>query len=397
MIGLGLKNFTRNILMNIFIIIQLAAVIVTCGAFISSAESRFDDYEPFRELLDGDGEIIFIPPGRISCDELAELIPKLHKVQYLDASYTVPADAVLPVPEGHTSHGAPVIRAYDDGLISLYSPQTSQGELTKSRDFSCLSGVGNIGDKLLITLYNTEGKPFEAELTVNGVLKDKGCLLGADKFNTMTVNCREIVSPYYRTIDSERNTDTLIVRAEDIRKADGVLMPDGVGVLRYNAPLTDEERENNASILNSFCAHAAFEKVKENTLDSIRSQLMILIPIATMLVITAVACIVSSTAVKTKRQLRNYAIFMLNGADRRRLFLISLSEMSLCGLLALMLARGLYLMLPLFEVSSGLILKTDILTVSAAMLIVLTAVVSACLMTYAMTRRLTVKEQLYSE
>ena len=395
MIGLGIKSFIRNILLNIFIIFQLTAVTVTCGALISSAESRYDIYMPFKELLDGEGEIIFIPQGRITDAELRETASKLHKTEYLSASYSAETEiAPLSVSDGYAFHGLPVIIAYDKELLDLYSPEISKGMLAAGE---CLSGMGSIGEKYRLTLFSAGEERLTTELRVSGVLADKGEILGADSFNTMTVSCRRLTNPYYRSLDEGKGTDTVVLNAEDIRSLGAELIPDGIGVLKYSSPLSDAEKAENDVLLNSFCAHAPFERVRGNTVEDIRSQLMILLPIAVMLVITVCICVVCSGAVKAKKQQHSYAVYALIGANRDRLFLIGMTEMAMCSILSLILSRGISLLLPAFEITSGLTVRADALTVGTALLIAAAAIAAASLISYAMTRRLTIKQLLCRE
>ena len=399
MILLGFKSFSKNLLLNIFIILQLTAVIVTSKALISNAASRYDDYEPFEELLDGYGEVIYIPPERVTdASELEEPLSKLCGVKSVYMSYIVPTDSTVTEEAGYSFNGSPVVYAYDDKLLSLCFPELEEGKLKKDDNYIyCLSGISSVGDMLLIKTVSTSDEPITLELNVSGRLADHSQFIGSDHFNVFTENCRDLTRNYYRVLDIELATDTIIVSADEMRKNGIRLVPQNIGVLEYASSLNADERTENDLVLNSFCGHVEFSAVKENTLNEIHSQLVILIPIVTMLVMTAVVSVIASSAVKVRHDLRNYAIYCINGARRSIMVFICFTEIGICAFCSLLLSHLLYIMLQQMDFSKDLIIKDSIISRAVAFAIAALSVMSAIVITHAMTRKESIKEQLYNE
>ena len=303
--------------------------------------------------------------------------------------FDIPAEALT---EGYSYSGIPKVLAYDNDLFDLYTPDLESGSADE-----CVSGMSNIGDKLKLGVYSMSGEETELDLNVSGVLADKSKLLASDKFNTLTVGCKDMLSTYYRALDAGQGRNTLILKADDLKNEGVLLVPSGFGIVRYNNNISQEAVESNERILNSVGGYASFQKVRENTLDDIYSQLLVIAPIIIMLVLTVLLCIVSTSAIKAKRQMQGYAIFALCGARRRRLFLIGLTETAVCVITALMLSRMLYVIAPHISLTSDLILKTDFPVIAAVILIALLTLAASAIISFVMTNRLPIKTQLYRE
>lgn len=395
MIGYGIKSFAKNLVMNVFIILQLAAVMLTTVAMISNIESRYDVYRPFEGLLDGKGEVVYIPTGKITNPyQLENILNSLTDIEYSAFTYTpqmydIPAEALS---GGYSYSGTPRVLAYDNELLELYLPELESGSADE-----CISGMSDIGDKLKLGTYSMSGEETELDLNVSGVLSDKSKLLASDKFNTLTVGCKDMLSTYYRALDAGQGRNTLILKSDDLKNEGVLLVPSGFGIVRYNDNISQEAVESNERILNSVGGYASFQKVRENTLDDIYSQLLVIAPIIIMLVLTVLLCIVSTSAIKAKRQMQGYAIFALCGARRGRLFLIGLTETAVCVITALMLSRMLYVIAPHLSLTSDLILKTDFPVIAAVILIALLTLAASAIISFVMTNRLPIKTQLYRE
>ncbi|MBR1384878.1 MAG: hypothetical protein IJ555_13895 [Ruminococcus sp.] len=395
MFGYGIKSFARNIVMNVFIILQLAAVMLTTAAMISNIESRYDVYRPFENLLEGGGELVYIPTGRITDPaQLDETMAGLTGVEGAAFTYTLQLKdtSAAIVQEGYSYSGEPKVYAYDDELLELYLPTLESGSGAE-----CISGMSRLGERLRLTTYDTEGEPFSFDVTVDGVLADKSKLLASDKFNALTEGCRDLFTTYYRTLDSGQGKNTLILRANELRKAGVPLTPTGLGIIRYSEGISQEAVVENERALNSLGGHISFKNVKENTLDNIHSQLLVIVPIIGMLLLTVLLCIVSTGAIKARRQIHSYAIFALCGARRGRLFLVGLTETAVCVAAALLLSEILYLIAPHLSLTSELILKTDLWVILAVILIAVLTLAASAIIGLAMTLRLPIKAQLYRE
>ena len=304
MLKLGIKHFTINIVINCFIIIQLSAVFFIILLSVSSYRSRFALYEPISPLLHKKGEIIFVNSEKQKdYEDFNNLVGK-NGIKEIALSYV--ANLGNQSINGQTidSNLYYNLLILDDSLIDLYSPDLSEGNWIQSNmESECVLGHGDIGETIDIPFYTFEGEQITIKYRVCGIISDRSKLIYSTRFDALTENCNDIISTYYRKLDIENNKNTIIIKASMLKKHNIHLKPSGIGYVIY-------------------------ENVDKNSHIFINEQLYILIPVLICTAALAFLCVISSTAIQTKKSLRNYSIYFINGSKWNHLCIISVMQLA---------------------------------------------------------------------
>lgn len=342
MLKLGIKHFTINIVINCFIIIQLSAVFFIILLSVSSYRSRFALYEPISPLLHKKGEIIFVNSEKQKdYEDFNNLVGK-NGIKEIALSYV--ANLGNQSINGQTidSNLYYNLLILDDSLIDLYSPDLSEGNWIQSNmESECVLGHGDIGETIDIPFYTFEGEQITIKYRVCGIISDRSKLIYSTRFDALTENCNDIISTYYRKLDIENNKNTIIIKASMLKKHNIHLKPSGIGYVIYENNISDNQIKKAELELNKLCGHTDFENVDKNSHIFINEQLYILIPVLICTAALAFLCVISSTAIQTKKSLRNYSIYFINGSKWNHLCIISVIEIVIDNILAILLGFSL--------------------------------------------------------
>ncbi len=193
-------------------------------------------------------------------------------------------------------------------------------------------------------LYDENGEPKET-ITVRykiiGVLKDKASV--ASYF--INVGTPKSYRDIYEVFsDSFENLDWLLTRKEDVVSCYGGHGPAYGPVFVF---CDDMDEAAFADVKNKIAAAwnldaTELTKVYDNSMQYIYQQMYTLFPIAVCIFILTIISTVSISAIYTKRQLRNYAIFYICGARWRTCALRSLKNSAItCGIASILAAAVL--------------------------------------------------------
>lgn len=397
MIKLGLRAFANNIITNIFIIIQLTAVLLIATTAISSANSRYELYRPFEPLFSKKGEVTFAIPDRYvtESDYLSE-INKLNKLENAVFSYKVNLGVA------HTKSGMTInlsniytrTYAYDKEIIDMYEPKLDSGKWFDGNSgeyISCVVSEGEVGDVMELSFQTPDGSYKTVMGKVCGVISDRSRIMMYSDFDVLTTDCNAIFSTYYKALDN-----IIIFNAEELRKINVNLIPAGYGYVEYSEDITDEDFEKNGLTLSGIGGHITFERLNENSIDNINAQMTMLIPVLVCVLILVIMCIFSSTSIESKKQLRNYAIYYINGARWNRVFMIGLVEMAVNAALSVLISSTLYFLLALLNISENFVLGIDVVSVLACAAIILLTLICSVIMPVLIIRKSSPKKLLYS-
>jgi ABC-type antimicrobial peptide transport system permease subunit len=375
-------------------------VLLIAVTAVSTVESRFELYRPFENLLSDKGEIIYVNEARLDSDsEFSEVTEKLNNAETVAASYRINF--------GEMSLNGQTVElnkfynsiVYDEELIKLYTPTLDSGKwLGEPTDeyIDCVAGIGEAGDILELPVEDINGEYINIKVRICGILADRAKLIKSKEFDTFSENCNNILTPYYKALDSESSGNTIILNASQLDKQGVRLIPSGVGYIKYTDRISDDEQQENQILLNKICGHVSFENVRQNSLDYIKSQMTVLIPILVCALLTALLCIISSTAIETKKQLKNFAIYYINGARWNRIFTVELAEMFINGLLSALIAYSFYSVFSRTQISENYVLNLDFLSAVICMGIILLTLICSVCMPVLIIRKSSPKEILYS-
>ena len=333
-------------IMKIFEIIQLAAVLVIMVIMVSAIVSRYEKFKPFEQYLTRKGYMVQMNTYNIYPEDITQV---LGDVQCLYSEFTVAYD------------GDTELRgiAYCDEYINAYAPPLAAGSWLSDCDetyensgyipavvTSC-EGRYKAGDTFeneIVMLYDENGEPKETinvKYKIIGVLKDKASV--ASYF--INVGTPKSYRDIYEVFsDSFEDRDWLLTRKEDVAACYGGRGP------AYGAMFVfcdDMDEAAFADVKNEIAAAwnidaTELTKVYDNSMQYIYEQMYTLLPIAVCIFILTIISTVSISAIYTKRQLRNYAIFYICGARWRTCALRSLKNSAItCGVASILAAAVL--------------------------------------------------------
>lgn len=346
-----LKSTSRSTnklgIMKIFEIIQLAAVLVIMVIMVSAIVSRYEKFEPFEPFLSRRGYMVQMPTANIYPDEINAI---LGDTQCLYNEYA------------NTYDGDTELRgiAYCDEYINAYAPPLAEGIWLSDCDetyensgyipavvTSCEGRykAGDTFEKEIVMMYDENGEPKETinvKYKIIGVLKDKASV--ASYF--INVGTPKSYRDIYEVFsDSFENLDWLLTRKEDVVSCYGSHGPAYGPMFVFCDDMSDEDYLKTGETLSGAWDDIQAEELSviyANSKEYIYEQMYTLLPIAMCIFILTVVSTVSISAIYTKRQLRNYAIFYICGARWRTCALRSLKNSAItCGIASILAAAVL--------------------------------------------------------
>ena len=321
MFKLGLKNIRRNPVMSVLVFVQIAIIFIIAISMTSVVVSRFRYYTPIKELLNENSCYYYIGyglnpvTGAVYMDtETMKTI--LDSEEDVYATYNVWISYISK--NGQLIDGKNV--GYDDKFIEIYTPDMDEGEwFDTSLDYGeyipvvVSKGEYNVGD--IIETVGTDGvESFEEKSAlVIGVLKE-----GAAVFELTapsageSFNCSNMYANYYTEIEEKT---LFIMPVKYFNESQTCTQLNGGLIVTYPDNTDEAVIAANDDLIKTNITLAAYrgDVIKENSLEYIFEQLNTLLPILICVLILTTISTLSVSALTTKRQLKNYAIYFICG------------------------------------------------------------------------------------
>ncbi len=337
-----LKSKHRNsrfIIMKVFEVCQLSSVFVLIVMICSTILSRYALYAPFKDVLESKGYMVYsYGSGLVTPEFMKKVIPNAKIYNTCIGGFYIESD----------NKQIDTI-TYCEELIDRYSPELSEGIwLSENKDSYADTGLMpvvvdakcryNIGEIVIIPDYeknwDENGQPTETgdiKLKIIGRLKDNVPVVSYPDYVNAPVDYRNI----YGVLHSEfEDNDFMLMRTEDMHSFTGRYTPLIGNQFVICDEMSDAEYEQVGRIISDElgCTYTPFNRLNFASLEYIYSQMNTLFPIALCIFILTVISSVSISAIHTKRQLHNYAIFYICGAKWRSCALLSLkASLMTCG------------------------------------------------------------------
>lgn len=315
-------------IMKVFEVVQLSAVLSMIVLIVSAVMSRYGMYTPFEQYLSRRGYMVLNNSPTIYADEFENTIGNADCIMNNMAwAY-----------DGDTQFTNII---YSDEFIDAYAPPLEDGVWLSDTDIT-FEGTGyipvvitscegryKVGDTFEFenTTYDNDGNVVNvttAGYRIIGVLKDKVSIASYMLDNFSPYNYTDIYSVFS---DSYEDDDYILSRASDAIACFGGNGPVHGVQFVFCDSMTDAEYKDMGIRVNSGTLTAApLSEVNEHSLNYIYEQMYTLFPIAVCIFILTMISTVSISAIYTKRQLRNYAIFYICGARWRTCALRSLKN-----------------------------------------------------------------------
>ena len=332
-------------IMKIFEVAQLAVVLSIMVMIVSAIVSRYELYLPFEPYLEHKGFLIY-PSTDI---EQSEFEASIDNSDYFASTW-------FWFGVGKTTDMYEGI-AYNTEYIDAYKPPMESGKWFSETDetyekdgyvpivISYCDGKYKVGDVIEQMYTDAIGNPTDTVRTsykVIGVTAERANIANYPYYSHGNVPSKKSAANDYRDIYSVfdykfAGKPLIMFRRSDVEASFSSFVKNITGcVFVFCDDLSDEEYEQRANDYSAkFNKVNKFSDVKENSLDYIYEQMYTLFPIALCIFILTVISTVSISAIYTKRQLRNYAIFYICGARWRTCALRSLKNSAItCGIAA---------------------------------------------------------------
>ena len=347
------KATSKFSIMKIFEVLQLAAVLSIMVLIVSVIVSRYELYNPFKQYFERRGYMINVANPMYVADFEDIVGDCEYIINKTDAAY---AGDVMS--DDHTMF---YTIQYSDEFIDAYAPPLVDGVwLSEAKEeyestgyipavITSCDGRYKVGDVFEYDVTGYTDKDEEVVIAhlkykIVGVLKDKISIASYMSTGQSSDEIKRDYRDIYKVFSNEfEDIDYLLISASDsdtcwrseMERTAGI---EGLQWKFSGAPLygtqfvfcedmSDDEYEELGRSLNvAFFSAVPLSEVRKNSLNYIYEQMYTLFPIAACIFILTIISTVSISAIYTKRQLRNYAIFYICGARWRTCALKSLKS-----------------------------------------------------------------------
>ena len=371
----ALISFRRYKMQNILTVLQLAAALTMTAFMISAVSLRLSRYTPFREEFTSNGRLVVCSSFAYNGDLSGEYT-MINSSE--DMSRALGADvkvlgihlnsAYIPGRENDFA-----VRSADDRIIDCYTPMLSAGEWFSGEGICAAVSENSgckVGDRFVLHYFSADGNEKEFEVTVTSLVKKDGRLAGLAGENDGSQ--KDTFEIFYGGIDSN-NKNTLLLRESDMPED----MPRGfTGTMLLNYSDTADEAALTERLTACGCIYSLpmseLEKASKNYLSQ---QIYELLPLIAILLIMALIGSISTSALSTREQLRDYAVFSLCGLKKNSCILIGLMQSFICSVLAGIVSAAAMLILGAaaperFYLSPGLMMFSGVGTIALLFVIV---------------------------
>lgn len=393
---LGVKEFIRNIGLNLLIILQLAATLALSIFLTSTIEYRLAHYLPFKEELSSKGLYVLyrgFDYDHKPIDDKNKIISELEKVKEITATYTAP------IIDKHSNSDDDIsynITAYDEKIFTSFKPRLKSGKwLDKRKEGDYLPAVIShnssgikTGDILALTGYNDKSEEVDVKVKIIGTLRD-----GAKVFSKNSHDAYDNYLDLYMNYNYEQELrTTLFVAVDDMDKLDLSYIISGKGFITFDDDITDEQARSNLGKIDEYCSAYPLDEVNARSISHITYQLYLLLPIIIGVLMLVIVSTLSISAINTSKQMRNYAIYYMCGSQWRSTSLISLVSYLVVAAFSFVLSWTVIVGLSLFGILDKTSLRLGIFQILVCLVIILIGLCTSVLTPYLMIRKTTPRQ-----
>ena len=345
----AIKTLRRNIIMNILSILQMTAALLIASVMVSAICIRYQTYTPFQDYFEGHGLFCKLTTPAHDSD-LFNLSNRIESsevlVSYLSASSALTAhELILTVDDGSENGAMPIALSYDDEIIRRYQPSLQEGRWLSAGTEEIEIVISEnaygwkVGDIIPFTIVG-EDQMFVLEGRVVGILRDNAEIFGMFRpRKDESDGIYRLVSDSY-SFGIEGKPLMLFSYSTLERLEPSPLQSIYSSVLlSYPNGTSSETLKKDQQTLNRLgCAMSInLQTMNVNSKQYLYYEMYRLLPIVAVLIVLVLVSSVSSSALSTRRRLRDYAIFYLNGLQWKQCMAVNLLQALLTGGAALLL------------------------------------------------------------
>ena len=392
----ALISLRRYKIQNLLTVLQLAAAL-TMTAFMTSAVSlRLSRYDPFREQFTSNGRLAVISSFAYSGDlsgEYTMINSSEDMSQALGAEVEVLGDHLCDAYVSGRENEFTVLSA-DDKVIDSYTPLLSAGE------WFCGEGICaavsensgyDVGDKLRLQYITADETTKELEVTVTALVRHDGRLAGLAGENDG--DRKDTFELFYSGI--EDGSKSIIQLRESDMPNDMTRGCTGAVLISYQST-ADEQMLNDRLRQCGIVYSISMSELDKASRRYLSEQIYELLPLIVIILIMALISSISTSALSTREQLHDYAVFSLCGSKKSSCILIGLIQSCLC-IAAAGLASAAALFVLHITSPERFYLNGGLLTISGIGAAALLYLIVSLIVPVMMITGYSVKEQLKSQ
>ena len=334
------KTLKKTWCINTIVIVQLVTSLVMLSIMLSSISSAYRYYDPFREYFTSNG--LFVRFGaqkaRITTDDpnVFEVIESgEHLLDYLDSSAESILSCHYPIafPCSETSeHLKAKVISYEDEMINSYQPELDAGRWLNPNSAEIEVVISHnhygwdIGTEIPFEMVNTEAS-FMGNAKVVGIIKDGTRIIGLN----MQGNQDQNYLLGYSSYNSEIEEKPIILFSYSALAQKNPAPMQGLfstAFIKYFDDASSDLLQQEASKLHKLGSVSCnqMSEINENSMNYIYDKALKLLPILIIVILLEFTSCISSSALATKRRLRDYAIYYICGLKWKSCILINLLQ-----------------------------------------------------------------------
>lgn len=345
----GWKNIKKNLFMNFLVILQLSVAFLLLISMISSITSRFQLYNPFEEEFNSNGRFYCIanainPNTNMTISSKEEIGDMIECEKKVFGIYTP-----------WFSYGDNNINciSYDKEFINKYTPKLEHGKWFNEceGDKEILQVVVSqnqcglkVGDVIILQCID-----YPVKARVIGVLENDATIINFSGTESKNNDCRIL----YRNYDFEREESPLFIfNQEELVDKDVIVQLNGQLFIIYSDDVSKEIMQKNDRIIKRMMVLSSvpLDQMKMDSLRYIFSQIYDLFPIFICVIILTFIGSISTSALSTKRQLKNYAIYYMCGLKWKLCATVNACSSAICAAISFVISIVLTIIIKLIGV-----------------------------------------------
>lgn len=361
------RAMKRSRLANLLTVLQLAAALLVTAVMVSAVGLRFRRYTPFKEFFSGQGQYVCyslgLPYVNSIFDENMNFCP-IETAEQFSRELSAEVETVgihenllgphLEKEAGVNAETTVQQYACDDAIIAAYTPDIAEGRWLRPSQREAVISYNDtehqVGDTIQVSVYYYLDSNLECneiaflraeEFRIVGRLANGAYIPGISGVNT------EDFRTWYRSWSSETEESPLMLFSYEALKAldntHKLLMPYmGAVLMRYPERISQEQLLADQKLLAIGAAWVwDLEELDVNSRAYLYTEVYKLLPIIVMLMMLVTISSISSTAISTRKRLRDYAVFSLSGLPWGKCIVINLVQsLMTAGGAALLAAVG---------------------------------------------------------
>lgn len=407
----GFKEFERNIFFNMFIIVQLTAVLILMVYSISSVAYISKFYNPIKKYLEGNGICTKITNYKIA--------KKLEKLDYVDNIYSFNTcagninDNNVCYNEIDTDDTNIHANSYDEKFINDFKPLLEKGEWLdkyEAESDGCVNVVigyskeYDVGD-ICRVVFGSENPETAVELKfrIVGMLSNGAKIFNSFESSGEITDAESLFSNYYmeNNFNHNNNNYDLLFLTKDTGKIPGY---PAMSFVKFKDDCSKEELEKiYADLGNKFgddvelVGNLKTEYIREESLKAINEQKIMMMPLIAGIVILIIVSVFSMSAISSNKQLKNYGIYTISGATRKRCIFIQMWNVFYGCILSVILAYIVFRLMTVTGIISSSIVNVGKNELLACGAIIVIAIIASAVMPAIIIGRAQAKDMLKEE